>query len=243
MIQQKKWLIVIPARLHSTRLPLKMTLDLCGKPLVVRVYENLKFLEAEGFSIIVATDSKEIVQVCDIFNVPSFLSQEVHKSGTDRCYEVARVLNYPYIINVQGDEPFFYGRELLKIIQKKDLLDKGSILTFALRSFNPSDRKDLSVVKLVAHGSKAKNFLRDNTQDPSPFFYHHQGVYAYHIDTLAKFCSYSQSTLEKALGLEQMRALENGVEIYFIETKHSSLGIDTKEDLIKARDIFSLREG
>lgn len=239
----REWLVVIPARLHSTRLPKKMILDLCGKPLIVRVWENLKPLVKEGMRVVVGTDAEEIQKLCKRFSIPSFLCQKEHQSGTDRCFEVSEHFKANYVINVQGDEPFLSYEDLLALIEQKKYLDQGSILTLALRSSSLSSYKDPSVVKLLSEGTKAVGFQRSSSQGFSSFFYHHQGVYAYHRETLSRFCSLPQSPMEKALKLEQMRALENDISIYFVTAREASFGIDTQEDLFRARDIYLSREG
>jgi len=104
---RSKWLIVIPARLRSERLPQKPLADLAGKPLIIRVFENLKPLAATGARIIVAVDHKDTAKVCEQFNVPFMMTKDTHPSGTDRCHEVANANpDRPFVLNVQGDEPF-----------------------------------------------------------------------------------------------------------------------------------------
>ena len=236
------WLLVIPARLDSTRLPLKMTQDLCGKPLVVRVYENLASLVKYGLSLVVATDSEEIKFICSFYQIPSVLTSSSHKSGTDRCYEAAQIFEKPYVLNVQGDEPFLNQEDLMTLFQKEDLLREGEILTLAKKNSDQMDLNSDSVVKLIPDGSLVSSFCRSLEDWKEKFFWQHLGVYAYHFDTLKIFCSLAQDEKEKSLRLEQMRALANGIKIRFFEAQKASLGIDTKEDLIKAREIFSSRE-
>lgn len=239
----RKWLIVIPARLASTRLPQKATLDLCGKPMIIRVYENLDPLNRKGVSIIVATDSPKVVALCNLYAIPSFLTKQNHISGTDRCYEVACSFNYEYILNVQGDEPFIDCDDLLSLIENTNRLDRGCILTLAYRSRSKKDFRDPSVVKVLSKKKEAISFFRTGMpQKECPFFYHHLGVYAYRKETLESFCSLKRSPLELELKLEQMRAVENGLKIMLLDAKRKSFGIDTKEDLVKARKIYSLRK-
>ena len=114
----KDWLIVIPARLASQRLPNKPLADLAGKPLVVRVFENLSPLKSSGAEIIVALDHELTAKMCDKFHVPYFMTKSTHPSGTDRCAEVA--LKFPhcnYVLNVQGDEPFVNLDDLLNLME------------------------------------------------------------------------------------------------------------------------------
>ena len=236
------WLLVIPARFNSSRLPYKMKQDLCGKPLIIRVYENLRDFFGDKLKILVATDAQELSEICRFHKVPVFLTSSSHKSGTDRCYEVARAHDRPYILNVQGDEPFLNPKDLVGILQASNKLEEGQILTLAYRSHSEEDFHKLSVVKLIPKGEEALTFARSDPEGNPRDFYHHLGVYAYHKDTLKKFCSLAESPLEQQLRLEQMRALENGLTVSFVEAKTGSFGIDTEEDLIRARNLFPLRK-
>lgn len=236
------WLLVIPARLESSRLPRKMIQDLCGKPLIIRVYENLRNFFGKDLRILVATDSEELGSICSRYEVPFNSTSASHKSGTDRCHEVAAFQKKTYILNVQGDEPFLNPEDLIGIFNSSKKLDEGKILTLAYPSKNKEDFHDPSVVKLLAKGKEAFSFKRLHEEGNPLDFYHHLGVYAYHQKTLAHFCSLPEGYLEKKLRLEQMRALENGIKIDFLEARSASFGIDTLEDLLRARELYPLRK-
>ena len=126
MKQLKHWMIIVPARLESTRLPRKPLADLAGKPLIVRVAENLKPLIERGAKAIVATDSAEVREVCIKEGINAHLTSPLHASGTDRCHEVVQDVDKShvrkFILNVQGDEPFIQISTLEKL--------KGMFSTF-----------------------------------------------------------------------------------------------------------------
>ena len=114
----KDWLIVIPARLESTRLPQKPLQDLAGKPLIIRVYENLEELRQMGARTIVATDSEKVITECEKHNAEVMITSVDHQSGTDRCWEVASTLDKSFILNVQGDEPFVDVKSLQNLCMR-----------------------------------------------------------------------------------------------------------------------------
>lgn len=163
------WLLVIPARFDSSRLPYKMKQDLCGKPLIIRVYENLRDFFGDKLKILVATDAQELSEICAFHKVPFFLTSSSHKSGTDRCYEVACAHDRPYILNVQGDEPFLNPRDLVEILQASSKLEEGQILTLAYRSHSEEDFHKLSVVKL-SEGTGRSYFCKSSSTRKSTRF-------------------------------------------------------------------------
>ncbi|MDD1421470.1 NTP transferase domain-containing protein, partial [Dolichospermum sp. ST_sed1] len=144
----ENWLIVIPARLKSTRLPEKPLQLLGGKPLIVKVYENLRPLENEGAKIIIATDSQKVIDICKKFQIPVELTSEKHPCGTDRVQEVALRHSKQFILNVQGDEPFVSISDLKKLINALPL-SKYKMGTLAYLSNNQEHWLDRNVVKGV----------------------------------------------------------------------------------------------
>lgn len=234
------WLVVIPARLASQRLPKKPLQDLAGKPLIVRVRENLIPLERMGARIVIATDHQEIEAVCAKFGFESMMTLPSHASGTDRCQEVASQFKYPFILNVQGDEPFINKVDLLALIDgfTRTTLPMGTLF---YRSTDLADYQSPNVVKIVAtpmntaiyFSRAAVPYDRDqrNGEIGAVDFLQHLGVYVFRHETLAAFCKMPPSVLEKREKLEQLRAVEAGWQIHLQEASRRSLGIDTKEDL------------
>ena len=241
----KDWLIVIPARLESTRLHEKPLQDLGGKPLIVRVYENLKPLKELGAKIIVATDSEKIYQCCEQENVEVEMTSDAHQSGTDRCQEVASRHDYEFVLNVQGDEPFADTESLINLCNKLKQTTWAEMATVVQRVEDGVGYFDKNIVKVtLTTEGKALYFSRApiplNRQDPdgSQPFYQHQGVYAFKRDTLKNFVSLPVSPLENLEKLEQLRALEHGMSILCVMSSKKSIGIDTQADLDEASKIF-----
>jgi len=238
------WLIVIPARLSSTRLPQKPLADLAGKPLVVRVYERLQPLMQKGADVVVATDSQLVMDTCQKHQVPSVMTDAAHQSGTDRCAEVARKRPRPFIMNVQGDEPFIHCGDLegLARLMTERAAGMGTMMH---RNKRQSDYENPNCVKLVVNDTQEALYF---SRSPLPYyrapqtfqyFWQHVGVYAFSADTLQNFCALAQHPLELAESLEQLRALGHNIPIVVSIADHPAIGIDTPEDLEAARARFS----
>lgn len=236
------WLIVIPARLQSSRLAEKPLQDLGGKPLIVRVYERLSPLLQEGARIVVGTDSERILRVCKENHIDALLTDSKHPSGTDRVFEVATHYQKSFVLNVQGDEPFVNIADLKKLCSQLQKEKNPQMATLVVRNQSQQDFHNPNCVKVVRRGPYAVYFSRA----PIPFprdqnfngFWHHQGVYAFYYETLKHFCQLPTSELEAIEKLEQLRALENGIQIILSEADQVSLGIDTPQDLEEARARF-----
>lgn len=233
------WLIVVPARLASTRLPEKPLADLVGKSLIVRVVENLAPLREMGATIVVATDSQKITDICKKAGIESMMTAESHVSGTDRCHEVSQKYEHKYVMNVQGDEPFADIESLQNLMR----MFENSHFEMGTLAFHRSDignYTNTNAVKVVFDiNNKALYFSRS----PIPYvrdekvesWWQHQGVYVFKKMTLDQFVKFDVSRLEHYEKLEQLRALENGMSILVVAARKESIGIDTQEDLEKAR--------
>jgi len=241
----KRWLIVIPARLESTRLARKPLQDLAGKPLIVRVYENLQSLSELGAQIVVATDSTDVLEVCQSHSVNAVMTRDDHPSGTDRCNEVAQKFDCDFVLNVQGDEPFVNTKPLKSLVNllESTELQIGTIgyLSDDIEEFNNPNLVKIAVTAemqaLYFSRSGIPNSSRIDTKNKSKYW-QHIGIYAYRKAVLEKICKLAPSPLEKTESLEQLRALENGISIGVVESEFPSIGIDTIEDLEKARAQF-----
>ncbi len=241
MITWNQWLIVVPARMHSTRLPRKPLEDLGGLPMIVRVFQRLEPLQALGASIVIATDDQEILDVCQKHKVPAQMTSIDHKSGTDRCAEVAKAHDKPYILNVQGDEPFVNLDDLKGLLQKMEK-DGDPMGTLVYRNQHEQEYRNPNCVKaLMNDQGRAMYFSRSPLpyyREPNTFqgFWQHIGVYAFTKKGLLDFCRLPQHPLETAESLEQLRALGNGMSIALTVAESPSLGIDTPQDLEAARE-------
>lgn len=245
-VQWKDWLIVVPARLHSTRLPRKPLADIKGKPLIVRVFDRLRPLVDAGAHVVVATDATEIQNCCQIFGIPCSMTRVEHTSGTDRCWEVASQHGHPFVMNVQGDEPFINIDDLTALAAAFYQSPKPEMATLVHKNMNAADFANPNVVKAVrGHNNFALYFSRSGVpytrnRDPQEpfFFWQHLGVYAFQKNTLAQFCGLPPSALELRESLEQLRALDHRITIKLVEAHHPSIGVDTPEDLEAARAKF-----
>ncbi|MDN5212184.1 3-deoxy-manno-octulosonate cytidylyltransferase [Fulvivirgaceae bacterium BMA12] len=243
-----KILGIIPARYASTRFPAKALADLGGKSVIQRVYEQASKNQAIQ-TLIVATDHEKIYDHVLGFGGNVTLTSPNHRSGTDRCIEVVQKLEdrFDYVINIQGDEPFISPELINALIHLFD--GETQIATLIKPISDESDLFDPNIVKVV------KNILNEAiyfSRATIPFlrgiekeewfdkhtFYKHLGIYGYRTDVLIDIADLSVSSLEKSESLEQLRWLENGFKIKIAETNQGILGIDTPEDLEKAKEFM-----
>lgn len=238
----KDWLVVVPARLASTRLEEKLLQDLGGKPIIIRVYERVSALKKKGAEIVIATDAQKILAACKRENVPAILTSEAHKSGTDRVHEVTKHFNKKWILNVQGDEPFVDLSALEKLMTIMSSDQTHQMGTLICKNTNEADYCDRNIVKVAWEQNKALYFSRSPIpcyrDDKFAGFWQHIGVYAFHQNTLDRFCSAGPGQLENIEKLEQLRALALGIDILTVLVDQVSVGIDTYQDLEDARAIF-----
>ena len=242
-----KKVIVIPARLDSSRLPKKVLLDLKGKTLIQRVYEQcLKVNNIDG--VYIATDSSEIEGVCRSFTNHIILTKSTHQSGTDRIGEAVAGIDCDVVVNVQGDEPFIDPNLIEELVHSFDD-DQVSMASAMSKIENIKDLQDPNVVKVVVdtqnnaiYFSRApipfprdhQEIIYSNEELKKHNFFRHIGIYGYQKDFLAKYIKMEQTNLEKLEKLEQLRVIENGFKIKMIEAASSLIGIDTQEDYEEA---------
>jgi len=228
--------VIIPARLESTRLKRKLLLSETGKPLIQHTYENACKAEIPD-DVIIAADSEEILDVVRPFGSKAVLTSADHGSGTDRIAEAAEPLTAEIVVNVQGDEPEIDPSVIDMVIQA--LLDDPSAdMATAAAPLEIERITDPSCVKVVKDRSgNALLFSRapipfkrnpDSGYKYAPLL--HLGLYSYRRGFLRTFTSLEKSPLEMTENLEQLRALENGYAIKVVETGHSVPGIDTEQD-------------
>ena len=242
-----KKVIVIPARLDSSRLPKKVLLDLKGKTVLQRVYEQcLKVKNVD--EVYIATDSLEIKEVCETFTDNVIITKSTHQSGTDRIGEAISSIDCDIVINVQGDEPFIEPSLIEALVNSFSNSDI-SMSSAMSKINNVKDLQNSNVVKVVIDSqNNALFFSRSMLPFPRDVkeisfsnevlekyqFFRHIGIYGYRKEFLLHYVNMEQSSLEKIEKLEQLRALENGFKIKMIETDSSLMGIDTREDYEEA---------
>jgi len=243
-------LVVIPARYGSTRFPGKALADLGGRPLVVRVAENARGIRGAG-KVIVATDDRRIASAVRDAGLACEMTGE-HPTGTDRVGEVAGRHEAEIILNLQGDEPLLDPRDVDHLIEA--MLDDPTcdIGTCAHPFADRRQWEDPNAVKVVVdHRGRALYFSRAPIPGTFPggtIFGHeiaqrHVGIYAYRRPALERFLALTATPLEGCEGLEQLRALENGMRIKVIGIDQAPVGVDTPEDLERARRLWLARHG
>ena len=235
-------LIIIPARMASTRLPGKPLADIAGLPMIVHVLQAAQ--AAEMGPVLVACAEKEIKHAVEQAGGKAVLTDPSLPSGSDRVRQAADIYDpekrFDIIVNVQGDMPTL-DPALVRIIIQPLLEDAAlDIATAAVKTGDPREIADPNVVKAVAAASgRALYFTRAAAPSGEGDVLHHLGVYAYRRAALDKFCSLPPSPLEKRERLEQLRALEAGMSIHICLVDAAPHGVDTEEDLERARVILS----
>lgn len=245
-----KFIGIIPARFASSRFPGKPLIDIGGKTMIQRVYEQA--LKSTSLSkVTVATDDARIFEHVQSFGGSVVMTSESHQSGTDRCYEAAVKLSAEkdaVVLNIQGDEPFILPQQI-------DLLcscfadEAVKIATLIKKIENDSELQNPSTPKVIINkNSEAIYFSRSiipfvrNKEVgewlAAAVFYKHIGIYAYRMETLCEITQLVQSDLEIAESLEQLRWIENGYKIKTAITQHESIAVDTPQDLEKLKGLF-----
>lgn len=241
------FIAIIPARYASTRFPGKPLADMKGKPMIQRVYEQVK---KTIDTVLVATDDDRIYEAVQKFGGNAVMTSVEHKSGTDRCREAYEKAGNgeDVIINVQGDEPFIMPCQI-EAIQECFTNDPTTQIATLVRKFVPEDGIEAlfnpnSPKVVLSNNNEALYFSRSvipyirGTEQTEWLqkgtYYKHIGMYAYKSDVLDAITRLPQSPLEKAESLEQLRWLQNGYKIKVGITRQETIGIDTPEDLAKA---------
>jgi 3-deoxy-manno-octulosonate cytidylyltransferase (CMP-KDO synthetase) len=239
-----KTLAVIPSRYASTRFPGKPLIDIDGKSMIRRVYEQVSLADRVT-KIVVATDDDRIFDQVKNFGGEVKMTNPSHPSGTDRCAEVAsQFADFELVINIQGDEPFIKPSQINDLIvafQKKEASGCG-IGTMIKTIEKEADLLNANIVKVVRginnhalyFSRQAIPFIRNFNKNEWPkkhVFFKHIGMYIFNSKVLQKITKLPTGKLESAENLEQLRWLENGFSIYTTETKYETFGIDTPDDL------------
>lgn len=238
-----KILGIIPARFASTRFPGKPLIDIGGKTMIRRVYEQS--IQAKSLSdVIVATDDRRIYDEVTSFGGKVILTADHHQNGTERCAEVLQLVGTAdVVINIQGDEPFIHPEQidllaslffdpqcqigtLIKVCDDRSLLEKASIIKVVVDKHFRALYFSRSVIP----------YLRN--VDINPTFYKHIGIYGYRADILQEIVKLKTSSLEQAESLEQLRWLENGYKIQTAITTHESISVDVPEDLDRIKALL-----
>ena len=237
-------MIIIPARLASTRFPQKVITDIGGLPMVVRTAKAVEHLDR----VVVAADDEKIIAICKEYGVEAMLTSTTHKSGTDRIQECATILNLDddeIIINVQADEPFIEPEVVQALMGRLKELQSDSepfIMGSCYNAINAEAAEDPNLVKVVLDSDNnaiyfSRSLIPYNRSGRANYF-GHIGIYGFSKKSLKEFCNLDDAPIEDIEGLEQLRAIHHQKKITMLKVASTGFGIDTKEDLERAIEIF-----
>ena len=239
------FVVIIPARYASTRLPGKPLLDINGKPMIVHVLERARESGAER--IIVATDHEDVARAVEAVGGEVCMTRADHQSGTERLAEVVEKCGFSddtVIVNVQGDEPMI-PPEVIDRLAECFTGDSELQMATLKVAMNEEDYNNPAAVKVVTDlNGYALYFSRSlmpyPRNKPEGYkVYKHVGIYAYRRSFLLKYAALQPTPLERAESLEQLRALENGYKIKVLESDFQGIGVDTPEDLAAVNELFA----
>ena len=232
----------------ATRLPGKPLLKINDLSIISHVFKRAE--EANIGEVVVATDNQEIFTDVLKNGGKAILTNNNHKTGTDRIFEAYKKLNMKnidYILNLQGDEPDINKNDIINL--NNHMINQNAELgTLAAEIHDNKMLNNKNVVKVITEKKlvknnfpKALNFTRDNLSIKNQNIYHHIGIYSYKTSTLEKFVSLNQTNNEKENKLEQLRALDNKLKINVALAKSSPIGVDTEEDYLAIKKIMEYK--
>ncbi|MGE4420470.1 MAG: 3-deoxy-manno-octulosonate cytidylyltransferase [Sulfurimonas sp.] len=237
-------MIIIPARLASSRFPQKVLADIGGLPMVVRTAQRVAHLDR----VVVAADDELILSTCKEYGIEAMLTSTTHKSGTDRINECANILNLKedeLIINVQADEPFIEVEVVEMLIKRLNTLKQNGeefVMASCYNSINSESAQDSNLVKVVLDDKDNAIYF---SRSPIPYnrsgeaqYFGHIGIYGFTKKSLHDFCNLNDAPIEDIEKLEQLRAIYHQKKISMIKVASTGFGIDTEEDLKRAVEIF-----
>ena len=238
-------MIIIPARIGSSRFPNKVLADVAGLPMVIRTAKAVQNID----NVAIATDSQEVIEMAQQYNIQAIMTSDSHTSGTDRIFEASQKLNLSddeVIINVQGDEPFI-EEDVVKAVfdlTVKNRDNKAIMMNSCYKRMTNPEADDPNIVKLITTDEDIALYF-SRAKIPYPRDHHfndykgHLGIYGFTKKSLETFCNLSPAPLEEIEKLEQLRALYHGYEVAMVEVETKSFGIDTLEDLEKALKLYN----
>ena len=242
-----KTLVIIPSRLSASRLPGKPLLKINGLSMISHVYKKAK--EADIGEVFVATGDQEIIEDVKKNGGEAILTSNNHKTGTDRIYEAFGKLgrsDVELVMNLQGDEPLM-NIEDIQNLNSKMIETSFDLGTLAAKINNEKVFENHDIVKVITEETlddlkfpRALNFTRKLGKENN-LTYHHLGIYCYNVEILKRFISLKQSQNEIKNRLEQLRALDNNIEINVALAKSSPMGVDTKDDFMAIKKLMEYK--
>ncbi len=232
-------MIIIPARLSSSRLPNKVLAEINSKPMIIWCAEIASKID----DVCIATDSQEVMEICKNYGFKAVMTDKNHQSGSDRIKEASDILGLQdedIVINMQGDEPFLEA-EILQAVKEKlnEIKQRDFAMVSCYKEIDELQAEDPNLVKVILDkNSDAIYFSRSkipyNRDNAAHTYFGHIGIYGFTKKSLDEFTK-MKGHLEHIEKLEQLRVIENGKKIAMIKVKTKSFGIDTKDDLEKAK--------
>ena len=242
-----KTLVIIPSRLSASRLPGKPLLKINGLSIISHVYKKAQ--EADIGDVFVAAEDQEIVEDVKKNGGEAILTNNNHKTGTDRIYEALVKLgrtDAELVMNLQGDEPLM-NIEDIQNLNSQMIETKRDLGTLAAKIDDKKVFENVDIVKVITEESldvskfpQALNFMRKLGEESNQT-YHHLGIYCYNVEILKRFISFKQSQNEIENRLEQLRALDNNINVNVALAKSSPIGVDTKEDFMAIKKIMEYK--
>lgn len=237
-------MIVIPARLNSSRFENKILVDIMGVPMVIKTAQQVASLDR----VVIATDTQEVVSLAQEHGIEAVMTSKDHGSGTDRINEAVNTLGVDeneVVVNVQADEPFIEKEVVKAVIDKvKEHQHDEFTMVSCYKNIDSDLADDPNHVKVVCDSdenaiyfSRAKIPYHRDHYNKEPYK-GHLGIYGFTKKSLNQFCEYEPSVLENVEKLEQLRAISNTKQIKMVKVESRSFGIDTKEDLENALRLF-----
>lgn len=236
-----KVVAVIPARFGSTRFPGKPLVKIVNKSMIQHVYERVKESNLVD-EVIVATDHEEIYQVVSSFGGKVLMTNKEHESGTDRMAEVAQNVGGDLFLNVQGDEPLI-DHKIIDLVIDEAKRNNEVVVSAKSRIIDQDDLQNPNVVKVVTDSNEnalyfSRSLIPYNRSNKKVEYYKHLGIYCYPQNVLKQFVKLPKSTLEQIEMLEQLRLIENGIDIRIVTSSYNAIGVDTPEDIGKIEKII-----
>ena len=242
-----KTIVIIPSRLSATRLPGKPLLKINGLSIISHVFKKAE--EADIGEVIVATEDKEIMEDVKKNGGQAILTENKHKTGTDRIFEALKkinISNIELVMNLQGDEPLIDINDI-RHLNSQMIKFRSKLGTLASKIFNKELYENQNIVKVITKEDlnnfnfpEARNFMR-KVSNKTQKIYHHLGIYCYQREILKKFISLDQSQNEIKNNLEQLRALDNDININVALSKSHTIGVDTQEDFVAIKKIMEYK--
>lgn len=239
-------MIIIPARIGSSRFPNKVLADIKGIPMVIRTAQAVQSIDR----VVIATDAQEVIEIAKTYKLEAVITKESHQSGTDRIYEVVEKLGLKddeVVINVQGDEPFIESEvvQAIHTLTTRNATHSDILMNSCYKAISHPEADDPNMVKVVTDEHDIACYF-SRAKIPYPRDHHfdgykgHLGIYGFTVKALRTFCTLPTTALEEIEKLEQLRALAHGYKVAMVEVETQSFGIDTPEDLERALSIYSL---